>query len=266
LSRVTGMGPPGNRRAPVHVPVTFGAAEMRPDPARPQGWTLLVNGVPQSYVDLADPSFLAFGVMALLGRVVRLWAATHVRPKVLHLGGGGLTLARLIDHDVDAARQRVVDRDPALLALVARMLGIPASAEVVVGDAREVLEASAEGEYDLIIADVFDGAATPVHVASAGFALAAARALRPDGLFAMNVTDVPPLAWTRVQVATLRSAFAGVVLVGDAAVVRARRAGNVILLAGNVPMIKLGKHERALRGADLADFSGGARARLDAPR
>ena len=50
------MGPHGNRRAPVRAPVTFGEAELRPDPARPQGWTLLLDGVPQSYVDLADPA------------------------------------------------------------------------------------------------------------------------------------------------------------------------------------------------------------------
>ena len=42
-------------------------------------------------------------------------------------------------------------------------------------------------------------------------------------------------------------------------------AASVILLAGNVPMIKAGKHERVLGGAVLAEFSGGAKARLDAP-
>jgi hypothetical protein len=69
------------------------------------------------------------------------------------------------------------------------------------------------------------------------------------------------LAWTRVQVATLQSAFAEVALLGDAAVIRGRRSGNVILPAGNVPMIKLLKHERVLRGVDLAEFVGGARPR-----
>jgi hypothetical protein len=95
--------------------------------------------------------------------------------------------------------------------------------------------------------------------------VAATRALAPGGLFLMNVTDVPPLAWTRVQVATLRSAFAEVVLYGEATVVRGRRSGNVILPAGNVPMIRPGKHERVLRGADLAEFASGARPRLDEP-
>ncbi|GID29663.1 hypothetical protein Abr02nite_46460 [Paractinoplanes brasiliensis] len=46
---------------------------------------------------------------------------------------------------------------------------------------------------------------------------------------------------------------------------RGRRAGNAILPAGNVPMIRLGKHERMIRAADLAEFIGGASARLDEP-
>jgi hypothetical protein len=53
--------------------------------------------------------------------------------------------------------------------------------------------------------------------------------------------------------------------VGETAALRGRRAGNVILPAGNVPMIKLGKHERVPGGADSAEFVGGAKARLDEP-
>ncbi len=47
---------------------------------------------------------------------------------------------------------------------------------------------------------------------------------------------------------------------------RKRRLGNLILLSGNVPMIRIGKHDRVVCGTDLAEFSGGARARLDAER
>jgi len=38
------------------------------------------------------------------------------------------------------------------------------------------------------------------------------------------------------------------------------------LLAGNVPMIKAGKHETVLRGQELRIFTGGARPLLDEPR
>ena len=260
------MGPHGNRRAPLRTLVTIGIAELRPDPARPQGWTLLVNGVPQSYVDLADPGHLEFPYEQQLGAVLRLWAPHRVREKVLHLGGGGLTLARLLYHTRPGFSQVVVERDPEILALVSRVLPFPESIEVRIGDARQELEAAGPQSYGLIISDVFVGAAMPASVAAEGFARAARRALRPDGLLAMNLTDVPPLAQTRIQVATARSVFDDVVLYGATDVLRGRRVGNVILLAGNVPEIPAGKHEQVLRGDDLSHFMGGARPLLDEPR
>jgi len=255
------MGPPGNRRAPVAARTTFGEAVLQPDATRPRGWTLLVDGVPQSYVDLADPTYLALGYVEQLGRVLR----TVDPGRVLHLGGGGLTLPRLLAHTRPRAVQKVVERDPALLALVARVLPFPDAIEVEIGDARAVLQGERAGAYDLIIADVFAGAAMPGSVAERGFARAAARALRPGGLLAMNLTDVPPLAHTRIQVATARSVFGEVALLGQAPVLRGRRAGNAILLAGTVPAVRAGRHERLLRGAEIAEFAAGARPREDTP-
>ncbi|MGK5681945.1 spermidine synthase [Actinoplanes sp. URMC 104] len=240
-------------------------AELRPDPARPRGWTLLVDGVPQSYVDLADPEHLEFPYVQELGRVVRLWRPARAAPRVLHLGGGALTLPRLIAHRLPDAEQVVVERDAGLLTLVERFLPFPASITVEVGDARTRLEQAAEATYDLMIVDVFEGAAMPASVSTVGFAEAARRALRPGGLLAVNLTDVPPLAHTRIQTATVSAVFGNPVVLGPAAVLRGRRAGNVILLAGNVPMIKAGKHERVVRGPESANFASGARARLDEP-
>ena len=53
------MATHGNRRATSFTRVASGVASLEPDPRRDRGWTLLVDGVPQSYVDLADPTFLA---------------------------------------------------------------------------------------------------------------------------------------------------------------------------------------------------------------
>jgi hypothetical protein len=256
------MATHGNRRAPVHAATDFGLAELRPDPARARGWTLLVDGVPQSYVDLDDPGHLEFPYVKELGRVVRAWLPGRVRPKVLHLGGGALTLPRLISQLRPDVEQLVVERDEGLTTLVERFLPYPKSIKVRTGDARAEIDHEAA---DLIIVDVFQGAAMPASVSSIGFAAAAERALRNQGLLAINLTDVPPLAHTRIQAATVRTVFAETKILGSTAVLRGRRAGNAILLAGNVPMIKLGKHERMIGGADLADFIGGARPRLDEP-
>ncbi|MEU8239862.1 fused MFS/spermidine synthase [Actinoplanes missouriensis] len=270
------MATHGNRRAPLVVEVASGQAELRPDRARPQGWTLLVNGVPQSYVDLADPERLEFGYVRQIGRALRAWSASGgtasggtasgVPDRILHLGGGALTVPRLAARWWPGVAQKVVELDPLLVDLVRRELPPPGGVEIEVGDARVVLEAEDPRGYDVIVADVFDGAATPVSVATLGFASAAARALRPGGLLIMNVTDVPPLAWTRIQVATVRAAFGQAGLLGPAAVLRGRRAGNVVLLAGAVPRVPTERDERLLRAGELVVFSGGARPRLDAPR
>ena len=117
----------------------------------------------------------------------------------------------------------------------------------------------------MVVADVFDGAAMPANVTTTGFAAAARRALRPRGLLAMNVTDVPPLAWTRIRVATLRAVFGDVCVLADPAVLRGRRAGNAVLVAGD-RLGGLPRRAAALHGAGLTEFTAGAKARLDEPR
>jgi hypothetical protein len=270
------MAPHGNPRAPLVATVGFGVAELRPDPARAQAWTLLVDGVPQSYVDLADPRALAFEYVRRLATVLRSAAVAGVPLEVLHLGGGGLTLPRFVAATRPGSVQRVVERDPLLLTLVERVLPPPAGVELVVGDARTRLEQERPAAYDVIVSDVFAGAAMPGSVAALGFAAAAARALRPGGLLAMNLTDVPPSSASRIQVATLRAAFGEVCLLGGAAVLRGRRAGNVVAVAGHragdVPVARLAaaaardaEPGRVLHGADLDAFSAGAKPRLDGP-
>jgi SAM-dependent methyltransferase len=271
------MATQGNRRATLVAAVGFGLAELRPDPARPAGWELLVGGVAQSYVDLADPTHLEFEYVRRVASVLASVRAPGVPIKVLHLGGGGLTLARFVAATRPGSAQKVVERDGELFALVARILPAPADVEVVVGDAREVLDREEPAAYDVIVSDVFDGAAMPRSVAGESFAAAAARALRPGGLLAMNLTDRPPLASTRIQVATLRTAFAQVCLIAGNAMLGGRKAGNIVLVAGRSPgdprldRLALAAERdaepgRVLAGERLDEFVGGAKPRLDGPR
>ncbi len=258
------MARESNRRATVAAAVCFGVAELRPDPAHPRAWTLLVDGVPQSYVDLADPEHLSFDYLDRRATVLRSCAPARVPLSVLHLGGGAMALPRLVDHLRPGSAQRVVERDADLVTLVARWLPPPAAVEVVVGDARAELERAGPGRYDVIVADVYDGAAMPASVATTGFAAAARRALRPGGLLAMNVTDVPPLSWTRIRVATLRAVFGQVCVLADPAFPRGRRAGNAVLVAGDALGAWAGR-VAAVGVRDSATFAAGAKARLDEP-
>ena len=270
------MATQGNRRATLIAPVGFGLAELRPDPGREQGWELLVGGVSQSYVDLADPEHLAFEYVRRIASVLRLVRPGGVPMRVLHLGGGALTLPRFVAATRPGSAQTVVERDGDLLALVARVLPAPAEVQVVVGDAGAVLRSAGPRVYDVVIADVFDGAAMPRSVAGTGFAAAAAEKLDTGGLLVMNLTDLPPLAYSRIQAATLRTAFGDVALIASAAMLRCRKAGNIVLVAGrepgDVPAARLAaaaardpETGRVLRGGQLDEFIAGAKARLDGP-
>ncbi|MGF7234515.1 MAG: spermidine synthase [Frankia sp.] len=248
------------------------AAELVADPDRPGAWTLLVDGTPQSYVDLGDPTNLAFDYIRRLGYLVDLAAPAGAPQHVLHLGGGALTLARYVAASRPGSRQRVFEIDPALTELVRAKLPLDRAARgrvrVRAIDAREGLAAVPDGAADLILVDVFAGARTPAHLTTVEFVTDAARALRPGGVLAANVADGPPLAFVRAQVATVRAVFANAVMLAEPGVLRGRRFGNVVLAASNAPLAVAALTRRAagdpaparvVADADLAAFAGSAR-------
>jgi spermidine synthase len=244
------------------MPVT--EAQLVFEPARSL-WTLFVDGVPQSAVDPNDPRRLELPYLAMLATVVdALPRVTHV----LHLGGGALTLPRYVAATRPGSHQVVVDHDADLMDLVRRQLPLEPGADVTIAiaDARDYVDA-ATGEFDLIVGDVYEGVQMPTRVAGLAFARAAVRMLGPTGVYALNVVDAAPLTQCRVQAATLRAVAGEVCLVAERAMLRGRRDGNVILVAGRpgerLPVEQIawraGRTRSVLSGSALTEFIGGAR-------
>src|ERR1700735_4011858 len=73
-----------------------GRLELLGDLDRPRAWMLLAVGAPQSHVDLDDPLHLELEYIRVLGHLIDLAAPAGAPLRVLHLGGGGLTLARYV--------------------------------------------------------------------------------------------------------------------------------------------------------------------------
>jgi spermidine synthase len=208
-----------------------------PDPDRDTAWTLLLDGAPQSHVDLADPTHLEFEYVRRMAAAIDLTAPAGEPLRVLHLGGGALTLPRYVAATRPGSAQRVVEIDRPLVELVRRALPWDRSARirVRVGDARAALATMHDAGYDLVVVDVFAGARTPAHLASVEFAREVARVLAPAGRLVANVADGPPLRYARAQVATIRAALPQACLIADAAVLRGRRFGNLVVVAGRTP-------------------------------
>ncbi|MEV8515612.1 fused MFS/spermidine synthase [Dactylosporangium sp. NPDC051484] len=211
----------------------FGAARLVRDPRRKGGWTLLVEEVQQSYVDMRDPTRLSFEYTRRLGSIVDAAAPAGKPLRVLHLGGGAFTMPRYVAATRPGSAQVVVERDRRLAAFVQRVLPLPPEAgiELVFGDARETVAELDPAAYDLVIGDVYEAAQMPESVSDVTFAALVARLLDPDGIYAVNVADLAPLAFSRSQAATLRTAFADVCLIVRPDLLRGRRFGNVVFAA-----------------------------------
>jgi spermidine synthase len=249
-------------------------AELLRDADRRTAWMLLIDGVPQSHVDLDDPGYLGFEYVRRIGHVIDEAAPAGQRLRVLHLGAGALTLARYVAATRPGSPQLAVEVDAALVDLI--RLRLPPRnprLKVRVGDARAELERLRPGSFDVVIADVFAGGRTPAHLTSAEFWSAARRAVRASGVVTANVADGAPLAHARAQVATARAVFPHVCLIADAAVLRGRRFGNLVLVASPQPLPTGALTRRAagdpmpgrlVHGGDLARFTAGAKPVTDA--
>ncbi|MGW1808636.1 spermidine synthase [Streptomyces sp. NPDC002078] len=249
--------------------VDGGLAQLVPDPDRGRAWTLLIDGAPQSHVDLDDPGYLSFEYQRRLGHVIDLVAPPGRPVHVVHLGGGAFTLARYAAATRPRSTQQVVERDVSLVQLVRRELPLDPNARIRVRsvDARAGLAKVPDGWADLIIADVFSGARTPAHLTSTEFLDEVRRALKPSGVYAANLADGPPLAHLRGQIATAAARFAELALIADPAVLRGKRFGNAVLVASDAPLPVAELTRRAAsdphpgrveHGKPLMDFTGGA--------
>jgi spermidine synthase len=223
---------------PGRTEVAGGTAELLGDADRDGSWQLLLDGVPQSHVDLVDPTHLEFEYVRRMGHVLDLAAEPGQALDVVHLGGGALTLPRYVAVTRPGSRQRVVELDEALTDLVRRELPLPRTARVRVraADAREGLAALPAGSADVVLVDVFAGARTPAHLTTLEFATDIARVLRPGGVTAWNVSDGPPLRFARAEAATLRAVFANVALLAEPGTLRGRRFGNSVAVASDAEL------------------------------
>ncbi|MFC4031272.1 spermidine synthase [Streptomyces polygonati] len=223
---------------PVSRTVDFGVARLLPDLDRPRAWLLTVDGAPQSYVDLDEPEHLEFEYTRRIAHVLE--SAFDTPMDVVHLGGGALTLPRRLASTRPGSRQRVVEADRALAALVAELLPLrDPGVTVDTADAREWLTAAADGGADAIVVDVFGGSRVPAHLTSVEFLREAVRVLRPRGVYVANIADAAPFTFLGSQLGTVRAAFgpdAELCLLAEPGVLRGRRFGNAVLVAARRPL------------------------------
>ena len=216
-------------------------AEIRPDRWVPGSFELIVDGTPQSHVNLDNPSELFFEYIVRMGHVIDQLKLPGEPLTALHLGAGALTIPRYIEATRPGSRQQVLELEPDLVDLVRRELPFPKGASIRVrdGDARATLAklpAGVKGTVDVLVVDVFGGARIPAHVTSVEFYRECAAFLAPDGVLLVNVADGSGAAFARGQAATIQMVFDDVAVLAEAQVLRGRRYGNFVLVASPSPL------------------------------
>lgn len=215
------------------------------------GHALVIDGIMQSHIgDPAAPPrhasarwVLAAALSALEARATGAadegggdgGGARDASDAVLHLGGGALTIPRLLQHASPSLRQRVLELEPALVDLVLEVIPPPAGIELEIGDGRAALERVTD-PLALVTTDVFGGGRVPAAFTSLEFYRAASAALLPAGVLIVNSVDGPPLHFLRQQLATARAAFDHVALIATGSTLAGARFSNVVLLASRAPL------------------------------
>jgi spermidine synthase len=226
----------------------LGGVQVRSDPENPDGRLMLIDGIDASYVDLADPTFLDFGYVRRIGDVIDVAWPEGQPITAVHLGGAGATLPRYVRATRPRSRQVVFEISADVLSLARSHLGLRSGDGLRVHrqDARLGLLGLPDASQHVVVGDAFEGTRVPGPLGSVEAAREIARVLRPAGLYVLNVIDSPPLAYARAQVSTLRLAFSELAAIADPGVVRGRRTGNVVFVAGQqkLPLEALGLRAR----------------------
>jgi hypothetical protein len=216
--------------APCDAETVYHCARVIEDPERPDGRTLQLERLSHSYVDLEDPTYLEFEYTRWMAGAIDGMPEGGL--DALFIGGGGFTLPRWLAATRPGSQSRVLEVDGDLVELVRERLGLRTgpALSVRVGDARVTLREEPTDSADLVVGDAFGGVAVPWHLTTTEFARDIRRVLRPDGLYALNVIDYPPLGLVRAEGATLLETFEHVALVAHAA------GGNHVFLASDAEL------------------------------
>ncbi|KQW53796.1 spermidine synthase [Nocardioides sp. Root1257] len=197
-----------------------------------------MSGMDQSHVDLDDPTRLVFDYVRRLADVVDAVAPAGQPLRVVHVGGAAMTLPRYVAATRPRSAQVVLEPAASVTELVRRDLPLPRGSGIKVRDidGRTGLAALRDGFAELVVVDAFADARVPGELVTTVYAADLLRVVGPTGVVAFNLTDRAPFGWTRRAVAAIRTAFPSVLLTAEPATLRAKRLGNLVVVASGGPV------------------------------
>jgi spermidine synthase len=223
--------------SPCETETRYHCVNIEADPSRPGGYTLFLEDVGHSYVDLDDPTFLGFDYTRWIAKAIDATYAGKAPLDVVFVGGGGFTLPRWLIATRPGSQAHVLEVDGELVDFDRERLGLRTSPalSVSVGDARIGMLDVATDSADVVVGDAFGNFAVPWHLATTEWAEEVKRVLEPNGLYTLNVIDRGQMNLLQAEAETLLDVFADVLVVAHGAGERPT-GGNAVLLASDKPI------------------------------
>jgi spermidine synthase len=210
--------------------------ELVPDEDGRGGVTVMMDGSPQSHVDLADPGNLGFEYIAHFAAVIDTLPAGPLG--VTHIGGAGLTLARYVNAERPGSPQIVLEPNIELTDLVRRELPLPRRHRIRVRpvDGLTGVARLADASADVVVLDAYADGRVPAELTTLEFLADVSRVLKPDGAMLLNIADEPDMAYLRRVYAGLVTVFGQVALIGTHEILKRKRFGNTVSIASGSPL------------------------------
>jgi MFS family permease len=226
------------QHSPCTAETTYHCVQIEVDPERPTAKLLLLDRGYNSAVDPNDPLYLGFRYARWIGAAIDAIGQPGAPLDAVVVGGGGFTLPRWIEATRPGSHTNVLEVDGKLVQFDREFLGLHTSPDLraIVGDARVTMRKEPTASADVIIGDAYSSRTVPWQLMTIQWLREVRRVLRPDGLYAQNMIDFPPLALLRAEAATLLATFTNVRLIAIAGKDGRPAGGNSVLFASNGPL------------------------------
>ncbi|HST54372.1 MAG TPA: fused MFS/spermidine synthase [Solirubrobacteraceae bacterium] len=224
--------------SPCDVESTYHCVRVATDPARSTARLLVLDQDYNSYVDLKDPTLLVFPYTRWIGDAINAIGRPKAPLNGVFIGGGGFTLPRWLLATRPGSHAQVLEVDRVLVDVDRDRLGLRTSPQMrsTIGDARVSLHGVPTGSADVVVGDAFSGLTVPWQLMTIEWLRDVKRVLRPEGLYALNTIDAPPLGLLRAEAATLLASFTNVRLITHTGADRRPVQDNEVMLASDGPL------------------------------
>ncbi|WP_297748476.1 spermidine synthase [uncultured Tessaracoccus sp.] len=245
---------------------------LLPDDTVPGAFRVMFGPTQQSWVDPSRPDFLVFEYVqqiALLLDHTALRAPDNNRLRIVHIGGGGLTIPRWVAWRRPHTAQVVCEPNVELTEEVRRKTPLPKRSGIKVRDVdgRTGLQAMPDEWADVVIVDAFNGAQVPPELVTSEAFDEIRRVTRGESVVILNCTDRAPFTWSKRVAAGIQRRWRHFLVGAEPAVHKGRRYGNLLFVGAlEQPDLRgiarasagLSAGYRWLSGKEAAAWPGGA--------